>query len=239
MMTKNLGESEVLNRNSSYLLIQARNPISALQYVPEQIQELLGGLNDTLKRSERGIDDINQLLPEVEKHANETTDKLQELESFLTETQYISEDAVKAANAYKDILENVKNAREAANSADNEAIVVVNTLSGIDDVMFDAEQNSSSALGRAFDLKSSTNEDLLPLLKAAEKKFEPVRLLHEENKKKLDDLERKLQMAPKNEYDEVYMNSTKNAELASARLKEGHLDTDKYFEKVSGDDSSL
>ncbi|KAL3275279.1 hypothetical protein HHI36_020047 [Cryptolaemus montrouzieri] len=232
-MTRNLGEAELLNRNSSNLLILARTPISALQYAPDEIGDLLLTLNETLERSERGIDDLGNLLPVVEKHANQTTEQLQELESFLTETHYISEDALKAANAYKDILQTVQSAREAAETADKEAIVVVNSLGEIGETMYDADQNSSTTLNKAHQLHSSTKDDLLPLLENAKEKYIPVESLHKENQNKLDDLEKTLQNVATISFDEIYKNASGDADYASARIKEVGSDTEKYLAELN------
>lgn len=54
------------------------------------------------------IEKIRQLKPEVQEHADNLTLKVQNLENILSDSQLDSNDAIKAARAYKDIVDAVK-----------------------------------------------------------------------------------------------------------------------------------
>lgn len=50
-------------------------------------------------------------------HANELSARAARLDSMLTDTRYSSDSAIKAANAYTNIVDAIKSARQAADDA--------------------------------------------------------------------------------------------------------------------------
>lgn len=71
---------------------------------------------------------------------------MQQLQHILSESQYGSEDAIKAARAYKDIAAAVRSAREAADSAKNNTSDAVNILNNVQEKTNDAEINSTKGI---------------------------------------------------------------------------------------------
>lgn len=72
--------------------------------------------------------------------------KVKELEHILSESQYGSEDAIKAARAYKDIVEAVRSAREAADSAQNNTNDAADILYNVQEKTNDAEIKSGTGV---------------------------------------------------------------------------------------------
>lgn len=66
------------------------------------------------------------------------TDRVHQLELILSESQFGSEDAIKAARAYKDIVAAVRSAREAADNAQNNT----NHAAGI---LFNVQEETNNA----------------------------------------------------------------------------------------------
>ncbi|KAK9871509.1 hypothetical protein WA026_012880 [Henosepilachna vigintioctopunctata] len=98
--------------------------------------------------------------------------------------------------------------------------------------MYEAEQNSSSALSRAHELYSSTKSDLLPLMNNAKEKYQPIDIKHKENKINLNDFAKKLENMVTISFDDVYRNASEDADIASARIKEVGMDSDKYYREL-------
>lgn len=78
------------------------------------------------------------MLFQVQTHVSDLSDRVQQLEHILAESQYGSEDAIKAARAYKDIVAAVRSARQAADSAQN------NTNNAAD-ILFNVQEKTNEA----------------------------------------------------------------------------------------------
>lgn len=71
------------------------------------------------------------------------TERVQQLEHILSESQFGSEDAIKAARAYKDIVAAVRSAREAADGAQNNTNNAAGILYSVQEETNDAEIKST------------------------------------------------------------------------------------------------
>lgn len=69
--------------------------------------------------------------------------RVEQLQHILSESQYGSGDAIKAARAYKDIVAAVRSAREAADSAQNNTNDAADILYNVQEKTNEAEVNST------------------------------------------------------------------------------------------------
>lgn len=60
---------------------------------------------------------VQDVVIEAEEHATDLSAQASRLDSMLTDTRDLTDSAIKAANAYTNIVDAIKNAREAADDA--------------------------------------------------------------------------------------------------------------------------
>lgn len=170
--------------------------------------------------------------PQVESHANSLSQRAQELDRLVSESRFGSEDAIKAARAYKDILNAVQDAREAVESAENDTNNAVEILNHITDKSYDASEESKKSLDRAHELNWSTKQKLEPKLNKSSEKYEPLKQLHDENEVLLKDIQKKLENIQLKSLDAAYEKAAKNADTASNYVSDVGESVNNTFKKV-------
>lgn len=171
--------------------------------------------------------------PQVEQHAASLSDRVQQLEHILSESQFGSQDAVKAARAYKDIVAAVKSAREAADTAQNDTNHAADILSNVQERTNDAETNSAKALADAYDSKQSTSEKLEPKLKNATEVYKPIKKLLDNAEELFKDIRKILENIQIQDLDNRYKTASNNAEKALVSLEEVKEGVNTSYTKVS------
>ena len=229
----NLDDSDRILSNASNLIDISLEKLKKLEDAPGILELENINFSNQLDTNRLEIDGIQQLKPEVQDHATNLSDRVQQLEHILSESQIGSEDAVKAARAYSDIVAAVNSAREAAESAGNDTSNAFDILSDVQERTNDAETNSSKALSDAHDSKQSTYEKLQPLLNAAISKYKPVKDTHEKNEQILRDIEKILDNIQVKDLSSAYKDAADNAEGASSTITDVEKVVNSSFTEVS------
>ncbi|CAG9860176.1 unnamed protein product [Phyllotreta striolata] len=214
----NLDDSDKYLKNASDLLTISVGKLKNLQDAPESLTTVNRDFNAELERNRAELDDIARIKPQVEEHANSLSDRVQQLEHILSESQFGSQDAVKAARAYKDIVEAVKDAREAADAARLDADHAADILNNVQERCNDAETSSAKALDDAYASKRSTVEELEPRLKNVSDVYEPIKEMLNDAGKLLDDIQKIMDNIHVQDLDERYKTAADNADDAFASL---------------------
>lgn len=110
----NLTVSNILLQNATKLLQDAQNAFNNIYNDPLSLERDNIELNSTLENNYKGLTEVEELVPVVQEHASNLSQRAQELDNLLTETRNFSKDSVKAANAYKNIVDAIDNAHNAA-----------------------------------------------------------------------------------------------------------------------------
>lgn len=214
----NIKDSERILANASDLVEISFGKLKELQDAPDTLESININFNSQLENNKAELDEIQKLKPDVQDHATNLSDRVQQLEHILSESQIGSEDAVKAARAYKDIVAAVNSAREAAEGAENDTNNALEILNNVQERTHDADTNSAKALDDAHDSNQSTYQKLEPKLKAAISKYAPVKAAHEKNEELLKDIEKILDKIQIKDLGQAYKDAADNAEQASGTV---------------------
>lgn len=230
---KNLNESQVLLRNASRFLDEARGASNDLTSVPIILEEDISILNETLEEMEEGLKEIEELHPSVSDHTVDLSHRAQELYGLFSETKNLSENAIRAANAYNDISKAIADAEQAAESSKIFVDEATSSFNKLQENSTDAESQSSNLLDDAFSASQSVS-DLQPQIDNALTKSRPIRSLHEENKKNLDEIEENLkQLASYKVYENDLKEAVRLAEHAQFFTEDTKLGVENKFVDVS------
>lgn len=211
--------SQSLNENSTQFNKQAEEKIESLIDLYDQLEGDNFKYKSTLDNNEDGIIEVKELAPEVEIHAKNLTERAMALDNLLTESRDLSGSAVKAAKAYGDIVSAVKDARSAAEGAQQDAYEASDLLDGIESKTFNADQNSSDALKEAFESYHATNDDLKPKLEIAVSKYKPVKNAHKANEQQLNDMNKILENIQTQSLEQAYVSALNKADNAIDHVK--------------------
>ncbi|CAG9771124.1 unnamed protein product [Ceutorhynchus assimilis] len=210
----NLQDSEALLANASDLLEISIGKLKQLSDSPEELETRNSEFEVRLDTNQGEIEKIKELKPTVQAHAENLSQKVQNLERILSDSQLDSNDAIKAARAYKDIAEAVKSAHEAAENAKNDTDHAVNILSTVQQRTMEAESNSSSTLDDAHKLDQSIRDTLEPALKQSIVIFGPLKQTQADNDVILQGIEQILQKLHAPALDKSFKNASNMADNA-------------------------
>lgn len=199
----------------------------------DRLEDQNSKFKSSLDNNEDGIIEVKELAPTVEIHAKNLTDRAMALDNLLTESRDLSGSAVKAAKAYGDIVNAVKDARSAAEGAQNDAYEASDLLDGIEAKTFNADQNSSDALKEAFESYHATNDDLKPKLEQAINKYKPVEDAHKTNDQQLNDMNKILENMQTQSLDQAYVLASNKADNAINHVKNIEETANETFVEVS------
>lgn len=188
---KNLNDAEELKSNASDLLKDAFTAYSTLEPLPANLEDENKDFNETLEENEKEIITIGTLRPQVQEHAANLSQRAQELDNLLTETRDTSTDAVTAANAYKNIIEAIEAAQQAANNGLIAAANASDLLDGVENKTQVADESSVDLLETAHSSQTEEGE-LKPLLEENKQKYIPLQEKHLKNKELLDNIQKLL-----------------------------------------------
>ncbi|RZC32304.1 Laminin G 2 and/or Laminin II domain containing protein [Asbolus verrucosus] len=231
----NLIVSETLNKNSTKFIDDAGDKLNAMQKLFEELEVHNNEFKTTLDNNEIEISKGDKLRPEVEEHAKSLTERAMKLDSLLTETRHLSGNAVKAAKAYADIVDAVGDAENASLTAQADANNAVDLLSGIENKVFTAEQNSSQALNDAFEYSRATNEDLKSKLNSALTDYIPVGEASKQNKQKLDEIDKILKNIQNQSLDQSYVKASRKADEAVKHVSSIDSIANETFSKLKNE----
>ncbi|XP_057663543.1 laminin subunit alpha [Diorhabda carinulata] len=216
----NLDDSDKFLANASSLLEVSVKNLKDLLDAPDALEYLNNDFGTNLDNNKLELETIEALKPQVQEHASTLSERVQQLEHILSESQFGSQDAVKAARAYKDIVAAVRSAREAADSAKNDTNHAAEILNNVQERTNDAETNSDRALDDSYELKQFTNDQLEPKLKNATEKYVPVEELLNNAGQMLKEIQNILENLQVQDLEEGYKVAAKNAEDALWSVRE-------------------
>ncbi|XP_050301015.1 laminin subunit alpha [Anthonomus grandis grandis] len=211
---ENLDNSETLLKNASNLLDTTIGKLKELEDSPDQLETRNAEFQARLDTNDDEIKQIKELKPNVQKHADDLSDKVEKLQNILSDSQLDSNDAIKAARAYTDIAEAVKRARNATDVAKNDTDHAVNLLRTVSKRTTEADSNSSIALDDAHKLYQNISEELKPLLRQAIVAFGPLKASQGSNEVILQGIEQILDKIDLPPLDKSFKNASDMADKA-------------------------
>lgn len=219
--------------NASNYLTEARNLLSQLKIEPYQLQSFVNEINTTFEERDEGIIEIEESKPKIKEHAENLSQRASELHGLLSETKDTSENAINAANAYKDIINAIKDAQAAAESSKEYVDDAAISFNKLQENSTDADSNSSNLLEDAFtSLQNITG--LEPLIREAILRSRPIRSLNDENKKNLDAIENVMrQLQGIDPYKDSLNNAVKLSGNADDYTMETKMNLQNNFKEVS------
>ncbi|GJQ84232.1 LanA [Trypoxylus dichotomus] len=154
-------------------------------------------------------------LPEAHRHADNLTEKAQNLDNIFKETQGISENALKAVNAYLDIENAIEEAYVAAQQSKEFIDNATSFYDNLNTEIADAIASSNNASQAATNTSQYVELQLKPQLSEAVVKSRKIRSLHEKNKEDLEHIEDFIKKYPVMSYEDLLLEAIKTTEKAN------------------------
>lgn len=192
----NLNTSKVLLKNATKYLEDAQNAYTKIAEDPQSLERDNNRLNETLENNFIQLTEIEDLVPQVQDHATNLSMQAQELDNLLTESRNISTNAVRAANAYRNIVNAVNKALTAAEDGDNAATEAVTLFFEVKEDTGTSNNISAKLLIEASNANEEVSNELHPNLTSVVIKSRPVRSLHDENVQRLNAIDLFLKQSP-------------------------------------------
>lgn len=156
-------------------------------------------------------------LPEARKHADNLTEKAQNLDNIFKETQGISENALKAVNAYLDIENAINEAFVAAEQSKEFIENATAFYGGLNTEIADASAASINASNLATNASRNIEIVLKPKLSEAVVKSRTIRSLHDKNKEDLERVEDFIRKYPAMSYEDLLLEAIETTDKASKK----------------------
>lgn len=188
---KNLQDSEQLRNNASKLIEQAKHDSNRIQTLPNDLEITNEALKTLLDSNDADIASIKLLQPQVQEHAQNLSQRAQELDNLLSETRDSSNDAIQAANAYKNIVDAIRNASSAANEGLEAGEKAAEQLQGVEDKSVLLDEKSEEVINNATKLQTRERNLQEPLNENL-RRYYPLQEQHNKNKEDLNGLEKLL-----------------------------------------------
>ncbi|KRT80924.1 hypothetical protein AMK59_5060, partial [Oryctes borbonicus] len=173
-------------------------------------------MNNTVIGVEKEIPKIeDDRLPEARRHADDLTEKAQNLDNIFKETQGISENALKAVNAYLDIENAIKEAYGAAKQSKEFIENATSFYDNLNTEIVDAIEASNNASQEATLASQYVELELKPELNEAMVKSRKIRSLHQRNKEDLEHIEDFIKKYPAMSYEDLLLEAIRTTEKAN------------------------
>ncbi|XP_063239907.1 laminin subunit alpha [Bacillus rossius redtenbacheri] len=172
-----LRRAEVLIKNASLYLDEAGQTLEDLYSAARGCRLISAQLNDSYNDKERELSTLTTPVMEAELHAQNLTVRATELDNILLVSRNTSHEALKAANAYKDIVGAIEEALKAAGDAGAAAQEAVDRSQGLDGRSGESQARSTELLEEARSVLDEARRDLGPRLAGAEAAVAGVRNL--------------------------------------------------------------
>lgn len=186
---KNLEESEQLRTNASKLLDSAKRDSDRIQTLPIDLHATNEALKASLDNNDDDIAAIRTLQPKVQEHAQNLSQRAQELDNLLSETRDSSNDAIQAANAYKNIVDAIRNASSAAYEGLDAGEKAAEQLEGVENKSLLLDDKSEEVFNNAAELEANESSLTEPL-RENQRRYNPLQEQHNKNKEALNNLDK-------------------------------------------------
>lgn len=207
----NLLEAEVLVKNASNYLLLSDKSFSQLQDWPAVLRKDIDALNVTLEDNFKYLEETDLIMPKVSDHADSLSLRAEDLDNRISKTKDLSNNALKAANAYKDIIMAVQEAEQVAANVTSFATHAAGELSHLEEEGLEADSNSASTLDNAYVHRKKV-ENLQPDMDNATSKSRPIRSTHDENIDQLNNLEKLMKQSYGSSFAEQLKDASDKAE---------------------------
>ncbi|KAF5306067.1 hypothetical protein FQA39_LY09045 [Lamprigera yunnana] len=187
---KNLNDSRVLLANATRYLTNAQNAHAKIANEPHSLERENMRLNNTLEQNFKELSIVEDLVPQVQDHAANLSIVAEEFDNLFTESRNISTNAVRAATAYKNIVDAVDNADAAVELGENAAQDAATLLLEVREDTGSSHLTSANLLSEADSAHQDVVADIQPRLADALAEYRPVKVLHNDNVQKLNNIEK-------------------------------------------------
>lgn len=216
--SSHIATCEQILANATALMESARRAVDQFKADIDRIKTTKDNLKEAVELKEEGIADSRRLLYDAQVHAAKLADQATGLDELLADTRQTSENAVSAANSYKNIVDAIDEAMKAALEAQNAGENASQLTTGIGVRAVDSNQRSEELVNQAQEALVRTQTMLKPRLVAAD----TLANLVEENNQRTSEAIRAISVAldkaPPNNAKET---GAKAVEISNAAQKVG------------------
>lgn len=195
--------------------------VDAYNNLAKQVKTLelpINLMNNTVANVEQQIPNIEaDRLPEAQLHADNLTQKAQNLDNIFKETREVSESALKAVNAYLDIEDAIEEAYGAAQQSKEFIENATSFYDNLNTEIVDTVDASNNASASATLASQRVELELKPQLNEAVVKSRRIRSLHEKNKGELEHIEDFIRKYPALSYEDLLLEAIETTEKANKK----------------------
>lgn len=182
---QHLSNCAAILANASNLMNSARKILDQLKQDIERVKTSKDTLHSNVEQKEIDLAASRKILYDAQIHATKLGDQATGLDEMLTDTRQTSENAVSAANSYKNIVDAIDEAMKAAEEAKNAGQNATELSNGVGERAELSNRRSEDLLSQARNALQRTQTLLSPRLIAAETQ---ANLVHENNQRTADGL---------------------------------------------------
>lgn len=154
--------------NATSLMKNARKTLDQMKSDANRVKTSKDTLQETVEQKEIDLADSRKLLHDAQIHATKLGDQAAGLDQLLADTRQTSENALSAANSYKNIVDAIDEAMNAAKEAKSAGQNSTQLSAGVGDRAQSSNRRSEELLAQARDALQRTQTMLSPRLIAAE-----------------------------------------------------------------------
>lgn len=163
-----LANSTQLLANATALIASARQALDQLKQDIGNVKTSKETLQEAVDQKENDLANSRKSLYDAQIHSIRLADEAADLDELLADTRQTSENAVAAANSYKNIVDAIDEAMKAAEEATNAGLNATQLSSGVGERAQVSRKRSGELLTQATDALQRTQTLLRPRLVAAE-----------------------------------------------------------------------
>ena len=154
--------------NATALMDSARKALKQLKLDIDRVKTSKDSLEQAIEQKDADMKEARKSLRDAQKHSAALGNQAYGLDEMLADTRQTSENAVAAANSYKNIVDAIDEAINAAQEANMAGRNATNLSSGVGERAKLSSQRSEELLAQARDALLRTQTNLQPRLAAAE-----------------------------------------------------------------------
>ncbi|KAB0790802.1 hypothetical protein PPYR_15312 [Photinus pyralis] len=230
---KNMNNSQALLKNATVYLNKANIAYNKIADEPQSLEQENVKLGNTLDLYLKQLESVQELMPEVQEHAANLSISAERFDNLFTESRNISTNAIRAATAYKSIVDAVDNAETAVELGETAAGEAASLLLEVQEDTGSSHDISSKLLIEADAASEKVLNDIYPRLTSAFTKARPIRAVHENNVERLDNIEKFLRQPHAQILDERLIEASKIVSHADDLAKETLAKASQHFLEVS------
>ncbi|KAK2708492.1 hypothetical protein QYM36_014189 [Artemia franciscana] len=193
--SQNLESSEQVEETSN-MLEKAQSNFDSLNLENERLRGFKDTFGETIDERERNLREVLEPVEEAKLYADDLLQQANNLDGLLGDTRTTSENAVKAANSYSDIVDAIQEAAKAAQEANEAALSASSYSDGVGERSASSLEAAQKLKDEADDLQNKMLNDVQPRLDISVQQTDDIDRMLVEAGDKLADAQNAIEQLP-------------------------------------------